>query len=76
MKKIVISALSMSAILMMASCTKDYECNCVDNTGVEPLLPPTSTSYSGLSKSEAEDIENQCETTTIFDVYTCTFEEK
>jgi hypothetical protein len=63
-------------VIAFSACKKDYECNCVDNTGIEPLLPPTSTSYTGLSQSEADDIEDQCETNSLFSVYTCTFEEK
>jgi hypothetical protein len=63
-------------VIALSACKKDYECNCVDNTGIEPLLPPTSTSYTGLSQSEADDIEDQCETNSLFSVYTCTFEEK
>lgn len=76
MNKKLIFPMSTLMIVLLSSCTKDYECNCVDNTGFEPLLPPTSTSYSGLTKSEAQDAEDQCETTSLFDVYSCTFEEK
>jgi len=68
--------ITMLFVIALSACKKDYECNCVDNTGFEPLLPPTSTSYSGLSKSEADDLKDQCETNTIFSVYKCTFEEK
>lgn len=73
MKKVL---LAVAVVAFLASCKKDYVCNCTDTSGIEPLLPPTSVDYDGLSSSEADDAETACELGNGFSFYTCTFSEK
>ncbi len=55
MKKVSLVAV---AVFALSSCTKDYTCTCtVEVLGVSSS---SSVDYEGLSKSEAEDVEDLC----------------
>lgn len=73
MKKVL---LAVAVVAFLASCKKDYVCNCTDTSGIEPLFPPESQDYDGLSKSEADAAETACELGNTFSFFTCTFSEK
>jgi len=73
MKKIL---LAVAVVAFLASCKKDYTCNCVDTSGVPPLEPATNQNFSGLSNTEADVQGAAC---TLgnggFSIYTCTWAE-
>jgi len=56
MKKIFVAV---AVVALFASCKKDYTCTCT-TAGVS-----ASIDYTGLSKSEADDQEKACTTTSI-----------
>jgi uncharacterized lipoprotein YehR (DUF1307 family) len=46
------------AVFALSSCTKDYTCTCtVEVLGIESS---SSVDYEGLSKSEADELEAAC----------------
>ncbi len=51
MKKVL---LAVAVVAFFASCKKDYTCTCT------VFGTTTSTDFEGLSKSEAEDLEEDC----------------
>ena len=73
MKKIL---LAFAVVAFLASCKKDYTCNCVDTSGDLSLLPTTNRNFSGLSNTEADVQEAAC---TLgnggFSDFTCTWAE-
>lgn len=73
MKKVL---LAVAVVAFLASCKKDYTCDCVDTSGIEPLLPTTSVDFNGLSKSDADAQESVCTAGNNFSFYTCTWSEK
>lgn len=73
MKKVL---LAVAVVAFLASCKKDYTCDCVDTSGIEPLFPPTSTSFDGLNNSDADAQETACTAGNGVSFYTCTWSEK
>jgi len=67
MKKIL---LAVAVVALLASCKKDYTCTCVDtSTGTAET---TTTSYPGLSNTQASLAESTC-TSFTFSSETCTW---
>ncbi|MCB0819389.1 MAG: hypothetical protein KDC13_02110 [Bacteroidetes bacterium] len=62
MKKVLVAV---AVVAFFASCKKDYTCTC------EVLGISTTVDYNGLSKSEADDAEAACTTSSL-----CTWAEK
>ena len=69
MKKVL---LAVAVVAFFASCKKDYVCSCdVDNGFFSETV---EENYEGLSKSEAEELEEDCEDNN-YAGYTCTWSE-
>ncbi len=72
MKKLL---LAVAVVAFLASCKKDYTCTCTDTSGILPLLPTTTTPFSNLNKSDADDAKTVCTATNTASFYTCTWAE-
>ena len=72
MKKVLVAV---AVVAFFASCKKDYTCTCVDTSGIQPLLPTTTTPYNGLKSSEADAAKTACTLTNGLSDYTCTWAE-
>ena len=69
MKKVL---LAVAVVAFFASCKKDYVCSCDIDNGF--FTETVEENYEGLSKSEAEEAEEDCESNNDIG-FTCTWSE-